>query len=93
MEESLDEIALRIEVSCFGQLARPLRLRADDRLHPPAPYGGTKSVRVVARICDHGVAVRLREQLVGHHHFVALTRREREVERAAVGVDDRVEFC
>ncbi len=85
--EKADALAKKLPRG-YGPLSDQLR-----RLHSPAPHGGAKSVRVVTRIRDHRLAVSLREQLVGHHHFVALARREREVERAALGVDDGVELC
>jgi len=44
-------------------------------------------------VSDEHLAVRVGQELVGRDHFVALARRERDVERAALGVDDGVELC
>ena len=55
-------------------------------------HGVDELVGVVARVADEGLTASVVEQLLGGDHFVALARRERDVDRAAFGVDDGVEL-
>jgi hypothetical protein len=55
-------------------------------------HGLTETVRVVTGICDERLAVGVGKELIGHHHFVPLPRRERDVDRPTFGVDDGVEL-
>jgi hypothetical protein len=49
-------------------------------------------VGVVACVADEGLASGVAKQLLGGDHFVAVPRRERDVDRAALGVDDGMEL-
>jgi hypothetical protein len=49
-------------------------------------------IRVVAAVADERLAAGVSKQLVGSGYFMALARRERDVDRAALGVDDGVEL-
>jgi hypothetical protein len=49
-------------------------------------------IGVVAGVCDHRFALCVFEELFGDGGFVLLARRDLDVERSAVRVDDRVEF-
>ena len=61
-------------------------------LHALAPHLANESIAVVATVCEQCVSLSMIEQLIGLGHFVAVTLRERDVERAAFGVDDGVDF-
>jgi hypothetical protein len=52
-----------------------------------------EGVRIVAGVADQRFAICLREQLLGDRHLVPLARRQRDVERAALRVDDGMELC
>ena len=53
---------------------------------------GSEVIGVVAGVTDERVALRVIEQLEGRNHFVALSRRQRDVERPRFRVDDRVDL-
>ena len=65
-------------------LWRPWRLVA---------YRLAEAVRVVTGVRDECLAPGVGKELVGNDHFVPLPRRERDVDRAAFGIDDGVELC
>jgi hypothetical protein len=92
VEEDLDEVAQGVELSNEAVLAGPLRHGVDDRTHPLGTDGLEKVIRVVAAVADERLATGVSEQLVGSRYFVALARRECNVERPALGVDDGVEL-
>jgi hypothetical protein len=50
-------------------------------------------VGVVACVSDHGLAFRVLEELFGDRGLVLLPRRDLDVERTPVRIDDRVDFC
>jgi hypothetical protein len=92
VEEDLDEVAEPVELSDEAVLARALRHRVDDRTHTLGTDGLQEVIRVIAAVADESLATGVSEQLVGSRYFVALARRERDVERPALGVDDGVEL-
>ena len=67
-------------------------LRVNDWLHAPLPHSLKEVVGVVACVGDEGLAVGMREQRTCGDHFVPLAWRERDVERARLGVDEGVDF-
>jgi hypothetical protein len=54
--------------------------------------GVKEVVRVVASIAEEGLASGMGKQLLGGGHFVVVPRRERDVDRTALGVDNGVEL-
>lgn len=92
VEESFDEVALGEERAPLRQLSASFRLRRDHRKHLVLTDVGAEVVRVVARVADECPATRVGEQLSSRNQLMALPLRERDVERAALGVDDRVDL-
>ena len=77
----------------------PRTKRPVARASAKPPLGATtvalwhEGVRIVAGVADQRFAICLREQLFGDRHLVPLARRQRDVERAALRVDDGMELC
>jgi len=92
VKEDLDEIALAIELANEAMFDFSLGLRVDDGLHAARADGSDELVRVVTGVADESFPTSVEEQLLGGDHLMALPRRERDVDRAAFGVDDGVEF-
>jgi len=65
---------------------------ADDCAHATSSHRATNGVGVVAAIRDHGLALCMFEKLFGDGRLVLLARRDLDVERAALRVDDGVEL-
>jgi hypothetical protein len=93
VEEDLDEVSAAIELSVESSAPSLSRgVAADDDLHAASANLASEVVGVVASVADEGAPVGVREQLVGDGHFVALALGQRDVERAAFRVDERVDL-
>jgi len=92
MEEGFDEVALAIEPSNESGFDLALGLGMDDGLHAACAHRREEIVGVVPSVADESLASRVREEFLCGDHLVALPRRERDVDRTALGVDDGVEF-
>jgi hypothetical protein len=92
VEEDFDEIALGVERAQKSGFSLSLGLSVDDGGHAFAPHPLTKLVRIVAGVTDERFAASVFKQLGRCDHFVPLARRDRDVERPTLGVDDGVEF-
>jgi hypothetical protein len=92
VEANLDEVANPIELAIKRQRSLALGLRVNDSLDASRLDLLAELVRVVTGIADESAAVSVVEELSSGHHLVALARRQRDVERPAFRVDDRVDF-
>jgi len=92
VEEDLDEVSSSIERAILRDLPLPLGLGTDDGLDAAFFDLGAKLVGVVAGIADEGGAARIVEQFWRGDHLVPLAGCQRDVERPAFRVDDRVDF-
>jgi hypothetical protein len=52
----------------------------------------TEVIRIVPAIANEGFAARVLEKIKRHYHFVPVPRRERDVDRTPLGIDDCVEL-
>lgn len=92
MEEDFDQIALGVGFSIESRFSLASRIGTNDGFHPAAFDRVANSVGVVACVSDHGMALRVFEERFGDGGFVLLARRDLDVDRPAVRVDDRVDF-
>lgn len=91
-EEDLHDVASAIECSVEAMLLLSLRLRVDYWLDISCSDLPQECVRVVAGVANEGIASSEVEQLECLDHLVSLAWGERDIDRAALGVDDRVEL-
>jgi hypothetical protein len=93
VEVDLDEIPLSVGLAVQSRLLAPSWMSADDRLHSALPYSSNDVVRVVSSVTDEcaPLCVFLDNER-GYRGFMLLARREFDVERTPLGVDERVEF-
>jgi hypothetical protein len=54
---------------------------------------GAQLVRVVPRVRDESIAMRVVEQFASRDHLVPLARSQRDVERPAFRIDGRMDRC
>lgn len=92
MEEALDEVPAAVEPLLDPVLLGAGAVVVDDGLDAPAFEERADVFRVVAGIGDEDLASYVFQQLVDLQGFVAMTGREREVERPRFAVDERVEL-
>src|SRR5208283_2437388 len=93
MEEMLDQVAKRVQLSVLGESSRPVHLGADDGPHAEHPDQVAEPVRVVPTVADDGLTDGVEEQLVGLGHLVALARGQLDVSGPPLEVDESMNFC
>lgn len=92
VEEDLDEVARAIQLAVLRNRAFAFRLRADDGLDPARLQLGAERVRVIAGVSDQRVAASVVEELRRGDQFVSFAGSQRDVDRPAFGIDDRVDL-
>ena len=92
VEEDLDAVALGVGLFVEARLALARGVCADDGLHPASSHRAANRVGVVASVSDHRLALSVLEELLGERGLVLLTRRDFDVERTPLCVDDRVDL-
>lgn len=93
MKEDLDAVTLAVLFAVDPRLFAATRMGADDGLHLLGTNLSDNLVRVVGRVCDDRFApCVMANYLFGDGTVMLLPRREFEVERAALGVDERVDL-
>lgn len=91
MKEDLDAVTLAVLFAIKPWLVAATRMGADDGLHLLGTNLSDNLVRVVGRVCDDRFALRVMgNYLFGDRTVMLLPRREFEVKRAALSVDERV---
>ena len=93
VEEAFDSIAFSIESAVEApSIFLSGGIAADDDLHFAPSNLPRQIVGVVARVTDKSMALRVLEQLVGCDHVMAISRRQRDVERTTFEVGERVDL-
>jgi len=93
VEEDLNLVALGVGLFVESRFTLTGGIGTNDRLHLAASHRAANRVGVVACIGDHRLTLRVVEELFGERGFVLLTRRDLDVERPPVRVDDCMDFC
>jgi len=91
MEEALDHVPQPEELPVDTVLGVRW-VRRDDGLHAPLFDSLADLARVVAGVSDEGAALGVLKELQRFSRFVRLPRSQRDVERLAFRVRDRVDF-
>ena len=92
MKTAFDEVATGVGVAIKSTPPRAYRKRGNHGPHVPRSDFSDERIGVVARVAEERCALSIVEQLHGCGHFVALAGRERDVERPALAVGDRVDL-
>jgi len=93
VKEDLDAVTFAVLSAVKSRLFSATGMGADDRLHLLGTNLRDNLVRVVGRICnDRFTLCVMGNYLFGYRTVMLLTRREFEVKRAALGVDERVDL-
>ena len=93
VKEALDAITFSIQATIeTSPISLSSGIAADDDLHGAAADLAREVVGVISGIADEGVPLSVREKFVGCDHVVTISRRQRDVERSALEVGDRVDL-
>ena len=93
VEEALDAITFSIQSAVeTPSIPLPGGIAADNDLHCAASNLACQVIGVVARVADEGTPLSVLEQLAGCGHVVAISRRQRDVERTPLEVGYRVDL-
>ena len=93
VEEDLNLIALGVDLLVESRFALAGGIGTNDGLHLAASHRAANRVGVVASVGDHRLTFRVLEEFFGERGLVLLTRRDLDVERPPVRIDDRMDFC
>ena len=64
----------------------------DDGLHSAGVHSSNDSISVVRSVSNERVPLRVCNQRLSHHRVVDLARRERDLERSSLGIDEGMEL-
>ena len=92
VKEALNQIALPVQRPVELMLLPALWLGMNHRLFAEVPHRLYEFVRVVSGVADQGLAVRMSEQIWRGDQLVPLPRRQCDVERPSLRVDDGMEL-
>ena len=92
MDEDLDVVPDAVELTIEASLVLSGWIAVDDGLHSACVHGRNNTICIVSGVGNERAASRVRNQLLSHHRIVDLARRERDLDRAALGVDEGMEL-
>jgi len=92
MNKAFNSIPKMIKLAIKSSLAFASGVAVDDRFHAACAHAVDDPIGVVSGVGDERASLRVGNQLLRHVGVMSLSSSQRDVERAALGIDEGMEF-